>query len=208
MKRPPVVIAEPLFVERRKAAGRKALARHAAAILELRQRTARNIIKIGEHLTAARDVCGHGNWQPWLEREFGWTDETARNFMHVFELAKAKRVWNLNLPLRSLYLLARPSTSEAVRQEALDRAESGEPPSYDEIKEAVADEVEEPKKRTPTASVPGPPAPDELDRINALFGQLDQQSQVDCLVGFFRKLDRHRQQNCFLRLRQIASGSA
>ena len=102
----------------RKRAGMDALARHSEAIRELRQRTARDIIKIGEHLTRARKICGHGNWLPWLEREFGWTDDTALNFMNVYKWSEAnpERVRDLSLPLHTLYLLARPSTPEAIEQ--------------------------------------------------------------------------------------------
>ena len=32
-------------------------------------------------------ICGHGNWLPWLEREFGWSRQTADNFIDV-QIAK------------------------------------------------------------------------------------------------------------------------
>jgi len=32
---------------------------------------------------ANKAIAGHGNWYSWLEREFGWTDDTALNFMRV-----------------------------------------------------------------------------------------------------------------------------
>jgi len=178
---PLAVIGPPLFVERHKAAATKALARHAKAIRELRRRTARDIIKIGKHLTDARDICGHGNWRPWLQREFGWSESTALNFMRVAELSKAQRVTDLDLPLRSLYLVAAPSTPEAVRREVIGQAEAGEPPSYDEISSQMSD----------------------------LFGQLDDpQARIDCVIDLFKQLSRHEQQECFLKLRQIAAGSA
>jgi len=210
---PLAVIGPPLFVERHKAAATKALARHAKAIRELRRRTARDIIKIGKHLTDARDICGHGNWRPWLQREFGWSESTALNFMRVAELSKAQRVTDLDLPLRSLYLVAAPSTPEAVRREVIGQAEAGEPPSYDEIKDVV--EEQKPEKQTkralPTpAPAPEPPTPDEISsQMSDLFGQLDDpQARIDCVIDLFKQLSRHEQQECFLKLRQIAAGSA
>jgi hypothetical protein len=32
------------------------------------------------------NVTGHGKWLPWLKAEFGWEDQTARNFIAVHAL--------------------------------------------------------------------------------------------------------------------------
>jgi DUF3102 family protein len=52
----------------------------------LRKRAGEDIIEIGCRLIEAKAIAGHGNWLPWLEREFGWTDKTAENYMNVFRL--------------------------------------------------------------------------------------------------------------------------
>jgi hypothetical protein len=36
-----------------------------------------DIIEIGRLLTEVKKIAGHGNWLPWLDREFGWSDSTA-----------------------------------------------------------------------------------------------------------------------------------
>lgn len=110
-----------------------------------------------------------------------------------------------------------------MRQEVLTRAEAGAPPSYQEIEVRLADEkpvevklkveFEQPKKRMLTLPAPALPTLDppssDVDRINALFRQLvDPQQQVDCIIDLFKLLQRHDQRRCFLRLRQIAAGSA
>jgi hypothetical protein len=105
------------------------LAEHATAIRALGKQTVANIIEIGRRLTEAKEICGHGNWLPWLDREFGWTDRTARNFMYVCEMAgksKLETVSDLSLPMRALYSLASPSTPEAARSEVIERARAGE----------------------------------------------------------------------------------
>jgi hypothetical protein len=38
---------------------------------------------MGEELIAAKGLCEHGEWLPWLEDNFGWTEWTARNLMRV-----------------------------------------------------------------------------------------------------------------------------
>src|SRR5262245_32482560 len=85
------------------------LVEHADAIRNLGKQTIDSIIEIGRHLTEAKAILGHGNWLPWLDREFGWSDRTALNFMRVHALAlKSETVSDLDLPVRALYLLAAP----------------------------------------------------------------------------------------------------
>ena len=58
-------------------------------------------------LIDAKERCGHGKWLSWIEREFGWTDKTAQNFMNVAErLPLISKVENFtNLDASGLYLL-------------------------------------------------------------------------------------------------------
>jgi Protein of unknown function (DUF3102) len=104
----------------------ESLAERAAAIRTLGKRAIADIIEIGRHLTEAKTTAGHRNWLPWLEREFGWTDDTALNYMRQYEMDKSRTVRDLNLPLRTLYLLAALSTPPKVRDTLIDRLERGE----------------------------------------------------------------------------------
>jgi hypothetical protein len=104
------------------------LAEHAAAIRALGKQTVENIIEIGRRLSECKRICGHGNWLPWLDREFGWSDQTARNFMRVAELSKSKTVLNLDLPVKALYQLAAPSTPKEARDTIIERAKSAPVP--------------------------------------------------------------------------------
>jgi antitoxin (DNA-binding transcriptional repressor) of toxin-antitoxin stability system len=115
------------------------LAEHAAEIRRLGKQTIENVVEIGRRLTECKKLVGHGNWLPWLDREFGWSHDTALNFMRVYEMAgsDSERVRNLNIPLRTLYLLAAPSTPEAAKTEILERAEAGESVSVTETKRVV-----------------------------------------------------------------------
>jgi hypothetical protein len=62
---------------------------------------------------------------PWLEREFGWTDDTALNFMRVANLAESRNFRDLNVPISGLCLLAAPSTPDAAREEIVEGAKDG-----------------------------------------------------------------------------------
>ena len=61
------------------------LADRANRIRQLQADVQRGIIQIGEELIAAKQEVGHGNWSQWLDKEFAWSDRTARRFMAVAE---------------------------------------------------------------------------------------------------------------------------
>jgi hypothetical protein len=117
-----------------------ALAKHAKAIRALGKRVVGDVVEIGRRLADCRDHCKHGEWLPWLKREFGWTEQTALNFIRVHEVAtKSKNFLDLNLPVSALYLLAAPSTPEEARAEVIARAEAGERMPVAEVKRVVAE---------------------------------------------------------------------
>ena len=126
------------------------LAKHAAAICRLGKRVVADVIEIGRLLTECKRICGHGNWLPWLDREFGWTDDTALNFMRVYELSKSRNFRDLSLPLSGLYLLAAPSTPQEARDEIIERAQAGEKIPVVEAKRIIehAQNQQQPRKRT------------------------------------------------------------
>jgi Protein of unknown function (DUF3102) len=76
------------------------LAGHVDKIRRLHKRTIEGIIEIGRLLTECRTIVGHGGWLPFLEREFGWTDRTARNYVEAFEFVCDRKletfpIWGL-----------------------------------------------------------------------------------------------------------------
>jgi hypothetical protein len=109
----------------------------AGQIKELCKKTRENIVAIGRCLTQCQKHLDHGAWLPWLKSEFGWSDQTARNFMRVYEMSKSKNFLNLDLPVSSLYLLAAPSTAESARTEVIERAGSGEVLRHEDVKEII-----------------------------------------------------------------------
>jgi hypothetical protein len=159
------------------------LEEHAQTIRKLSKRIAADIIGIGRHLAEARQLCGHGQWLLWLEREFRWTDRHARNFIAVYDMSKSENFSDSCLPLSVLYKLAAPSTPEAIRAEVLARAESGERVSHKEVVAKIAeakaaaqsaddgaddDEVTTDNILTlPTPERPAPTDPIDLNKLNS-----------------------------------------
>jgi hypothetical protein len=115
------------------------LAQHAEVIRALGKRVVHDVIEIGRRLTDAKARCGHGNWLPWLEREFGWGEDTALRFMQVAKTfgPNSAHVRDLELPMGGLYLLAAPSTPDEARDEVIERTEAGERLTQGQIKEIV-----------------------------------------------------------------------
>jgi hypothetical protein len=118
----------------------QALAEHADSIRKLGSRVIADAIEIGRRLSECKQIVGHGNWLPWLKREFRWSERTARNFISVYEFVRRKsaNLADLAIDISSVYLLAAPSTPDQAREAVLSRLESGEALSLAEVKRAVS----------------------------------------------------------------------
>jgi hypothetical protein len=115
------------------------VADHVVAIHGLIKRIAGSVVEIGRRLTEIRKQTDHGEWIDLLDREFKWTDQTARNYMNAYDRfgSNPKRVLDLELANRTLYLLAAPSTPQEAVDEVIAAAEAGEKPSHDEAQAIV-----------------------------------------------------------------------
>jgi hypothetical protein len=114
------------------------LAEHAAEIRRLGKRVVADVIEIGARLTECKRICGHGQWLPWLDREFGWSADTAERFIQVNALSnQIPQLAEFNLPISGLYVLAAPSTPPEARDAIIERAQAGEPVSVSEIKQTI-----------------------------------------------------------------------
>ena len=102
------------------------------------QRTARDIFEIGAMLTEAKARLPHGEWGNWLEQEFEMSDRMARRFMNSADRLLNKTDTLSVLPLSALYLLAAPSTPDAVVETVAGQAEAGEKVTVKDIKQAIA----------------------------------------------------------------------
>ena len=108
-------------------------------IRTLRKRTLENVIKIGRRLIAIKDRLAHGEWLPLLERELGWNEQTALNFMRVAEMAETKNFLDLDpIPVSALYMLAAPSTPPKAVERVIARSRRGEALKTADIKQEIA----------------------------------------------------------------------
>jgi hypothetical protein len=153
------------------------LADHATTIRTLRTRIVSDVAEIGRRLSEVKQIVGHGNWLPWLNREFGWSEDTAERFIRVHDfvagLSDSATVRNLvlTLPVSSVYLLAAPSTPEPAKTEIIERAAIGAPIAVAEVKRVVdtakgRKPSRRPRKRAkgaePSPQTRGPPPRDDI----------------------------------------------
>ena len=103
----------------------------------LSKQTRESVIAIGEKLFEAKKIVGHGNFLPWIEKEFGWSEDTAQRFMRLAD-DKNRNLRNLDVPLSALYLLTAPYTSTEAIDAVTERVESGEKVSVEDVKEEIA----------------------------------------------------------------------
>jgi hypothetical protein len=117
------------------------IAEHVQAIRALGRRMMEDALEIGRRLAECRRYVRR-DWAGWLERELGFSDRSALNFIRIHELAatRPENFSDLDLPVSGLYLLAQPSTSKAVRDDIFRRAAAGEAISFAEIKREVSGE--------------------------------------------------------------------
>ena len=110
----------------------------AARIRALSERMTMNIISIGVELIAAKNMLGHGQFGPWLEAEFRWSERTAERFMQAAEVFGEKSDTVSVLDPTAIYLLSAPSTPDKVRKDVLARLERGEAMSAEGVRTLVS----------------------------------------------------------------------
>ncbi len=104
----------------------------------IKSRTTQTVIENGRDLLEAKARVGHGNFLKWVEGAFPWTRQTANNMMSVAESFKCKTVLHLeNFQTRALYALASSTVPESARDEAIQKAESGEKVTHADAQELI-----------------------------------------------------------------------
>jgi CheY-like chemotaxis protein len=116
----------------------------------LMRRTAQNIVDVGAKLKQVKEKLEHGQFLKWLEAE-SWSHSLAVKFMQVADKFKYVNFTHLNIAPSALYLLAAPSTPEEVVEEAIQRAQTGEPIAY-----ATAREIKQKHGQTIVEAKPNP----------------------------------------------------
>jgi hypothetical protein len=96
-------------------------------------------IKIGDHLTAARERLPHGQFGKYCVDAVGITLRSAENYMSLAELANIfPRSLVAQLPARAGYKLAENATPPALVAEMMSEVAAGHIPTFHEVESRIA----------------------------------------------------------------------
>jgi hypothetical protein len=80
--------------------------------------------EVGRLLTDERKNLGHGEWLPWLRKNFRFTDRTARNYIRLFENRDRLKLESVSNLTEAYQLLNPPkSTTETIPESGHDDPE-------------------------------------------------------------------------------------
>lgn len=104
-----------------------------------------SVIHVGKLLSEVKGAIDHGEYTPWLEREFGWSVRTAHNYVAVYELSvRVSDSIDLSeapLGLKAAYKLAAKKTPKPVVDQALAKAAGGQLVTIELVDELIRSNV-------------------------------------------------------------------
>jgi len=155
-----------------------------------------HIRDVGERLTKAKKLVGHGEWLKWLSRNWKWSEQTARGYIRVYE--------NWNLILRNRKRAFGLSIRGALRVIREVKAESKTPPPSSEtppppspspspptLENVEPPEVITPQDRAGDVPTPSEGTPRERRQRKRRRGAGLHSEPVGALVANVQKLTAH-----------------
>lgn len=126
----------------------------------LERKTGEQIIEIGKILIQVKVDIPHGQFLPWLDAEFGWSQQSASNFIRVAEHFGKLPNFS-NFAPSALYALASNSVPDEIRDEFVAKADAGEKVTHKEVKARIA--TKDIERVRQSMYKPANPAPVESD---------------------------------------------
>lgn len=132
------------------------------------------VLTAGNMLMEAKSRLPHGQYLPWVEKACGLKPSHAQKLIKAAEWANAEHVQHLDgiTDTATLFLLSADATPEDVRQWAMERCATGNPPSRKEVQER--------KRQAPSARQPMPVEAVAVSIIRK--GELDRMRQAVALA--------------------------
>ncbi len=125
----------------------------ASKIKTLCKQAACRIIAIGKVLLEVKAKIPHGQFHKWAYAEFGWGEDTVRNYMRVADrFSDNPKLSGYGISV--LYLLAGPKVPESTFDELDRMKERGEKITYQRVKKLVAKYHDKPPRTEPVAKKP------------------------------------------------------
>lgn len=121
----------------------------------------RSVIEIGQRLRDIKAHLGHGHWGKWLASEFRWSDQTAASYMNAAEMSDQNPKileFEDRFAKSAMTALAAPSTTQAARDEAVERAAAGERITHQVAQDIKSRHAPPPAAGSSRSAPPAPPA--------------------------------------------------
>ena len=127
------------------------------------KRSGEDIIEIGKDLLGVKAQLAHGQFGPWLQREFELSERTAQKLMDVAKRFGDRSAHCADFKPAILYALSAPSTPESVREAAIEMAQAGQTVTLADV-EALKREAQMEK--------------DTRQQLSAKLEQVQKQNQI------------------------------
>ena len=108
-----------------------------ARIKDRLTRQVKDIIETGCDLLEVKSKLQHGQFESWLDNEFGMAVRTAQRFMRASEWAQDKNDIVSHLTPTTVYMLSAKSTPEGVHEQVVERLEGGLPAEPEYVRHVV-----------------------------------------------------------------------
>ena len=143
---------------------------------------------IDPRLSRVKDRVGHGNWLPWVRKNFDWSDDTARRYIDIYEFSRDPKFRSLrNLPVEALYLLARKNVTPEVHTVIAQRVERGEKITPQQVRLAITSRpIERQQAHIYISERPESPPPRSPKLITAEDLQADGDEPASLVAGAHR----------------------
>ena len=99
----------------------------------------KDIIETGHDLIEVKSKLEHGQFERWLDGEFGMAVRTAQRFMRASEWAQGKNDIVSHLTPTTVYMLSAKSAPESVHEQVVERLEHGLPAEPEYIRHVIQD---------------------------------------------------------------------
>lgn len=144
---------------------------------QLRRRHSQDVIEIGRLLVEAKAQLEHGEWLPWLQKEFAWSRTSAERFIRAHSKFGGSQIAQVgHFEPSTICLLAEKKTPPEAVKAVLDLAKDGAPVAHKEALRIVKDARADLKPPSKTHGAPAPlrdaRAVEDFQSAVALLGKI------------------------------------
>jgi len=151
-------------------------------------------VEIGLELARAKELLPHGQFRPWVRREFRWSERTATNYIILAQHYEGKTAKFADLGLGTALALVADPTLEKVCDDVFKRAETGEKIMREDVQKQIAEVKSAGPKRLAKAKAAAPGAATEGEASHAI-GKSPAEEVAAALLNLLSAVEKNKP-NC------------